>query len=176
MRFETERLTLRPLDASDRDAYVDMFEAGAAVERWLPPMPEGDAFDAHFARQLPSQTDQSVRLAGVTRGGELAALVNLTEIVRGVFQNAYVGWRTHPRLLGQGYATEAVRGCLELAFRPQPQGLGLHRIQANILPDNLASRRVAERCGMREEGVARRYLLIRGEWRDHVMYARTAEE
>jgi len=55
-------------------------------------------------------------------------------------------------------------------------GAGLHRVQANIIPSNLASLRLAERAGFRREGLAERYLNIAGEWQDHLMYAKTREE
>ena len=54
--------------------------------------------------------------------------------------------------------------------------LGLHRLQIAIIPRNKASRRVVEKLGLREEGIAARYLEINGTWEDHVRYAITAEE
>jgi ribosomal-protein-alanine N-acetyltransferase len=101
-------------------------------------------------------------------------VIALTDIVRGFFNNAYIAWRTHPALLRQGYCTEAVALALRYAFAEG--GLGLHRVQAAILPDNVGSCRVAQNCGFRLEGVAQRYLFIREEWRDHLIFAITAEE
>ena len=77
-------------------------------------------------------------------------------------------------LMSRGYATEAI--LLSLAYVFDPAGLGLHRVQAAILPDNTASCRVAQKCGFRLEGVAQRYLFIREQWRDHLIFAITAEE
>ena len=71
---------------------------------------------------------------------------------------------------------EAMRAMLDIAFAPEPEGLGLHRVQANIIPENAASLRVAEKLRMRREGMALRYLHIGGAWRDHIMFAITAEE
>ncbi len=78
--------------------------------------------------------------------------------------------------MGEGLATEGVRALVSIAFAPEPDGLGLHRVQANIMPGNGASLRVAEKVGFRREGVARRYLRIAGEWEDHAMFALTVEE
>ena len=65
---------------------------------------------------------------------------------------------------------------LDIAFAAEPRGLGLHRVQANVIPANPASLRVAEKAGMRLEGTAKRYLEIAGVWQDHHMFAKTAEE
>ena len=76
----------------------------------------------------------------------------------------------------QGLATEGVIAMLDLAFAPEPAGLGLHRVQANIIPHNAPSLRVAEKAGFRREGLALAYLNIAGEWRDHLMFAKLADE
>jgi ribosomal-protein-alanine N-acetyltransferase len=68
--------------------------------------------------------------------------------------------------------TEAVRLALDLAFGP----IGLHRVQAAIMPNNAPSLALARRMGFREEGFAVRYLKIAGRWRDHRIFALTAEE
>ena len=73
---------------------------------------------------------------------------------------------------GRGYATEAVRQAVDAAFGP----LELHRVQAAVMPRNVGSIRVLEKAGFREEGFARRYLRIAGNWEDHKLYAVTREE
>jgi ribosomal-protein-alanine N-acetyltransferase len=67
---------------------------------------------------------------------------------------------------------EAVAVVLRFAF----EDLGLHRVEAAIVPRNVKSRRVAEKLGLRDEGTSQRFLQIRGAWEDHVRYAITAEE
>ena len=79
-------------------------------------------------------------------------------------------------LAGQGYCTEAVAGALDYAFAPQPAGVGLHRVQAAIIPHNIASIRVAEKNGFVREGLCRRYLQIAGAWQDHALFAKLADE
>ena len=69
-------------------------------------------------------------------------------------------------------ATAAVAMALDHAFREA----GLHRLEATVRPENAASRRVLERSGFREEGLLRRYLHVDGDWRDHLLVARTREE
>ena len=88
---------------------------------------------------------------------------------RGIFQNAYLGYSIAERWNGQGLATEAVGVAMELAFGE----LGLHRVQAAVMPRNIGSIRVLEKNGFREEGYAVGYLCINGVWEDHRIFART---
>ena len=97
-------------------------------------------------------------------------------IVRGVFLNADAGWQVSPEHEGQGLAYEALSAVLDFAFAPLPRGLGLHRVQANVIPEIARSRALAKRCGFREEGLAKRMLLIDGAWEDHVMHAKLSDE
>ena len=73
---------------------------------------------------------------------------------------------------GAGLVPEGVVLIMRFGF----DQLGLHRLEASIVPRNRASRRVAEKLGLREEGTALRFLQIRGVWEDHVRYAMTSEE
>jgi ribosomal-protein-alanine N-acetyltransferase len=67
---------------------------------------------------------------------------------------------------GHGYTTAAVRAVVRYAF----EDLDLHRVEAACQPDNIASRRVLEKCGFTQEGIARAYLKINGQWRDHLLF------
>lgn len=102
---------------------------------------------------------------------ELVGVVNLNEIVRGVFQSAYLGFYAHARHSRQGLVSEGLRAVLALAFRKHR----LHRVEANIQPDNEASLRLVERLGFQREGLSPRYLRIGGRWRDHERWALTRE-
>jgi ribosomal-protein-alanine N-acetyltransferase len=104
--------------------------------------------------------------------GSITGRVTLGRVTRGAFQNAYLGYWMDRDLQGRGYMTEAVRAATTFAFTV----LQLHRVQAAIMPRNVASIRVAEKCGFRREGFALRYLEIAGTWEDHELYAVTREE
>jgi [ribosomal protein S5]-alanine N-acetyltransferase len=91
--------------------------------------------------------------------------------VRRVFQNAHLGYAVTEAANGRGYATEAVQEATRIAF----EELGLHRVQAAVIPRNDASIRVLEKAGFRREGFAERYLLINGAWEDHLVFAVTRE-
>ena len=126
-------------------------------------------------RPATRQQDQAGSLKIRVASG-LGAGHNLTQIFRRALQGAFAGWSVNAEVARQGYATEGVIALLDLAFAPEPAGLGLHRVQANIVPTNAPRLRVAEKAGFRHEGLALRYLRIAGEWRDHAMFAKLADE
>ena len=97
---------------------------------------------------------------------------NLTEIVRANLNSAYMGYYGHGSYARQGYMTEGLRLVLRRGF----EELRLHRVEANIQPENERSIALAERVGFHREGYSPRYVKIAGRWRDHVRFAMLAEE
>jgi len=102
----------------------------------------------------------------------LVGRVALSNIVRGAWQNATLGYFVAEAQNGKGIATEAVRLALQFGFTEAR----LHRVQAGIMPRNRASGRVLEKNGFRYEGESPRYLNINGVWEDHSLFAITVEE
>ena len=98
--------------------------------------------------------------------------INLSQIFRGGFQNAYLGYYIGAPYAGRGYMTEALRLMLRYAFGE----LMLHRLEANIQPRNHPSIALVKRAGFSREGFSRRYLKICGRWRDHERWAIIAED
>ena len=107
-----------------------------------------------------------------TEDGELAGVININEIVRGVFCSGYLGYYAFVPHNGRGYMTRGLIAVLTAAFSRHR----LHRLEANIQPDNDASRHLVQRCGFRLEGFSPRYLKLAGRWRDHERWAITVEE
>ena len=106
------------------------------------------------------------------RDDAIVGYVNLSQIVRGVFQSAYMGYQVFAPYASQGYMTAAMPLVLRLVFRT----LKLHRVEANIQPTNAASLAVVRRAGFRKEGYSPRYLKIAGRWRDHERWTMTVED
>jgi ribosomal-protein-alanine N-acetyltransferase len=104
--------------------------------------------------------------------GEVAGRITLNSIVRGAFQSCSMGYWVDAGHNGRGLATAAVRSLALTAF----EDLGLHRVQAEILPHNAASKRVLERNGFARYGTAPSYLRIAGRWQDHDLYQLLAAE
>jgi ribosomal-protein-alanine N-acetyltransferase len=104
--------------------------------------------------------------------GRLAGQVTVDNIVRGALRSGHLGYWVDSAVAGRGVASLAVALICDHAFGP----VGLHRLQADIRPENTPSRRLVERLGFRQEGLFRSYLDIDGGWRDHLGYALLAEE
>ena len=98
--------------------------------------------------------------------GEPVGRANVSDVVRGAFHSAHLGYWVAERVNGQGVATRAVGDVTRLAFAE----LGLHRLQAATLVHNLASRKVLARNGFTEIGRASQYLRIAGRWQDHLLH------
>ena len=97
----------------------------------------------------------------------IAGVINITNAVRGCFQSAYLGYYAFTGCKRQGYMREGLQAVIRHAFHT----LKLHRLEANIQPDNLASIALARSCGFEKEGFSRRYLKISGRWCDHERWA-----
>ena len=104
-------------------------------------------------------------------GDAMIGYARLSNLVRGAFDNAYLGYAVSREHGGRGIGTLLVRHAVKLAW-----DLGLHRVQAAVRTDNPGSLRVMEKAGFRREGIALRYLNLDGEWRDHVLHAVTRED
>lgn len=175
------RVLLRPLVVSDFPAWREVRRRNEAwLTKWEPTRVPGqpdvvedrDAFAVRCsARQRERQLGAGYGF-GVFVDGRFSGEINVSSVQRGPFQSAYVGYWIDETQAGQGYTPEAVVAVARFAF----DDLRLHRIQIAIIPRNRSSRRVVEKLGLREEGVAVRYLEINGTWEDHVRYAITAEE
>ena len=103
---------------------------------------------------------------------QIVGQINLSQIFRGAFQNAYLGYQLFSDFTGNGYMTQAVGEALAFAFTD----LSLHRVEANVQPANLPSIKVLSRNGFTKEGYSRRYLKIGGQWRDHERWAIIRED
>jgi ribosomal-protein-alanine N-acetyltransferase len=179
---QTERLKLVPLAAEHRSEFLRYHEVSRDHFRPWFPRPEPDQpwppdFDEALARaDQGARAGTDLRLVGLLSDGRIAGVFALSQIFRRAFQNAYAGWSVSAEQIGRGLATEGVIALLDVAFAAEPAGLGIHRVQANVIATNVASVRVAEKAGFRHEGTALRYLQIDGRWQDHLMFAKTVEE
>jgi ribosomal-protein-alanine N-acetyltransferase len=98
-------------------------------------------------------------------------VINVSCIVRGLFQSAYLGYWTGAPFARQGFMGEAMRLLIGYAFRD----MGLQRLEANIQPENTASIALVRSCGFAKEGYSPKYLRVFGEWRDHERWAIRAD-
>jgi ribosomal-protein-alanine N-acetyltransferase len=162
---------LRRPTARDRDRFIEAVKASRSLHgSWVHAPGDAQSFAA-FLRRAHTATDERV-LVCRNEDGAITGTYHLSQIFRGPFRNAYLGYYAFVPHAGTGL----MRAAMPLVFDHAFTDLGLHRLQASVQPENGASRRLLEATGWREEGFARRYLFIDGAWRDHVVYAITAED
>ena len=130
---------------------------------------QGKRFFTAEGQQERLESDGSERFA-ILDGGRIAGAVSVSNVVRDPLESATLGYWVAERLNGRGLATRAVGEVIGIAF----EDLGLHRLEAATLVDNTPSQRVLEKNGFERIGLARGYLRIAGEWRDHLLFQRTA--
>jgi ribosomal-protein-alanine N-acetyltransferase len=164
------RVVLRTPTAAHQDEFIAAMRASRGAHRpwvYMPETPE------RYAAYLSRVQDPRYApfLACRKEDGAIVGFLNLSEIVRGGFKNAFLGYGGVAAYAGQGYMTEAMRLLLREAF----SRLDLHRIEANIQPGNKPSIALAKRCGFELEGFSPRYLKVGGRWRDHERWAIRAE-
>lgn len=175
------RVVLRPLVVADFGEWQEVRRRNVDwLTRWeprrLPGQPDvvedRDAFAARCnARQRERQLGHGFGF-GVFVDGRFRGEMNLSSVQRGPFQSAYVGYWIDGAVAGNGYTPESLVVLARFVF----EDVRLHRFQVAIIPRNQASQRVVAKLGLREEGVALRYLEINGVWEDHVRYAMTVED
>jgi ribosomal-protein-alanine N-acetyltransferase len=165
------RVELRELLPSDRDAFLEMVRESRELHRpWTYPPERPDQFDDLVSRT--ARDDFACLVTTLTENGEIVGIFTISQIVRGYFQSAYLGYYASARHAGKGLMAESMELVLDHAFG----ALALHRLEANIQPGNAPSVALARGAGFRLEGYSPRYLLIGGRWRDHERYAITADE
>lgn len=180
LRLEREKTAIRPFARGDLDGLLAL---RLSNRDFMGPY-EADRSDAFFtragqAREIALDTEAWAAGAGyafavVDRFDDdrLIGRIALSNVVRGPWQNATMGYWVDLEANGRGHATNAVHSTCRFAF----EHAGLHRVQPAIMPRNARSRRVVEKVGFRHEGTAMRYLKIAGAWEDHDIFALTREE
>jgi ribosomal-protein-alanine N-acetyltransferase len=170
-------VSIRPLQVHDAGTLAELYsENRAFLEPFDPPRPQGFATVAAQERELKAlererAADRLERFL-ISADDEPAGVISVSRITRGPFQNAGLGYWVIERMNGRGIATDAVRLVCEWGFGEA----GFHRLEAATLVDNTASQTVLRRNRFTEIGLSRRYLFINGAWRDHILFARTAED
>ncbi|MEZ5973980.1 MAG: GNAT family N-acetyltransferase [Planctomycetota bacterium] len=177
MAFTTQRLRLWVAGPTDAGDMLDYYQRNRRhLEPWEPARPD-EFYSLEWWRQhLEYSVEESTRgyahrMAMALRNAEgptVIGVLNISNIIRGVFQAASIGYSIDADWTGKGLMSEAIGGVVPYCFNV----LGLHRVMANYIPSNLASARALEKNGFEKEGFARKYLLINGDWRDHVLTAR----
>ena len=177
--LEGSRVALRPPRMEDWAAWSRLrAESRDFLVPWEPTWPRDALGQAAYRRRLRQvwrerQSGEAFGFVVMRRDDEaLLGGITLSDIRRGVAQSGTLGYWIGQRHARQGFMAEAVAALLPFVF----QTLSLHRLEAACLPQNDPSRRLLERAGFHGEGLARAYLKIDGQWRDHLLYAMLEED
>jgi [ribosomal protein S5]-alanine N-acetyltransferase len=171
MTPQRARVELRSPAPADRDEFLAAMRASRKLHRpWLQSPVTDEAYDELLVRVQDERYDPL--FVCLRDGGAIVGYMNISQIVRGAFQNAFLGYGAVAAYAGQGYMSEGLQLVLARAFA----GLRLHRLEANIQPGNAASIALVHKAGFVREGFAERYLKIGGRWRDHEHWVIRAEQ
>jgi ribosomal-protein-alanine N-acetyltransferase len=156
---------------SDAEEFIAAAIDSASLHgSWLSAPDTADRFTAFLNRA--AREDQASYLIRHTACGRLVGYVNINNIVYGALRTGYLGYAAFRSHAGRGLMTAGLAAVITDAFT----SLGLHRLEANIQPDNQPSLNLVRRLGFEREGFSPRYLLIDGQWRDHERWAVLAED
>ncbi|YAL82318.1 GNAT family N-acetyltransferase [Dermacoccaceae bacterium W4C1] len=175
-----ERVRVHTVTAHDLAPYRVAVQASAQrLGQWNPVDPEDLA--RHLAAQSTAHRTFLVHALDAEGGHGIVGKVNVTNVVRGRFQNATIGYDSYDPYVGRGLLAEGLRLIVTLAFTAEPRGMGLHRIEANVQPGNINSAGLLRSLGFRREGHIPGMLWLLGadgqtQWRDHDCHAITADE
>lgn len=172
---EGARVGLRPFRPADGPEFTARARESRDLHRpWLFPPVSIEEYESYAARFTEGEGRAGFLVCELTTGA-LAGFVTINNIVRGAFECGALGYGAFAHAAGRGLFREALGLVLAHAFAPAGEGLGLHRLEANIQPGNHASIALVRGAGFRLEGFSPDFLYVDGAWRDHERWAVTAE-
>jgi ribosomal-protein-alanine N-acetyltransferase len=172
-RVEGERVYLRPPELRDHTVWAALREKSRAfLTPWEPTWAEDELSRSAFRFRLRRYAEDMREGRGYpffvfqNTDDTLVGGITVSRVQRGVAQMCSIGYWVGEPHQSKGFTTDAVRAVARYCF----DDLNLHRVEAACQPHNAASRKVLQKAGFTEEGLARRYLKIDGDWRDHVLF------
>ncbi len=155
----------------DAEEFIAAARTSAAMQQpWVSAPDTPERFVAFLNRA--GREEQASYLIRHRDCGGLVGYVNINNIVRGVLRSGYLGYAGFASHARRGLMTAGLAAVISDAFT----GLGLHRLEANIQPDNSRSLALVRKLGFRREGLSPRYLMVDGDWRDHERWAILVED
>ena len=166
-RNAKNRVSIRPPNSADCDAFLAAVGRSRAIHRkWINPRARTRAAFDKYLKKFETGQHHGFLVIHRDTGG-IVGVINLNDVIRGNFQSAFVGYYAFQPYAGRGLMREGLRLVLKHAFHK----LKLHRVEANIQPDNRASLALAKSCGFVREGFSQRLVKVCGRWRDHERWA-----
>lgn len=154
----------------DESAFISAVKSSQYLHSpWVKAPSNAEEFKAYLER---SQLTNHKSFLVIDEYNNIVGVFNINEIIRGAFQSAFLGYYAMIGFEGKGYMSMGLKLVLKKAFNE----LKLHRLEANIQPENDISIRLVKNNGFRYEGYSPNYLNINGKWRDHERWAITLED
>lgn len=174
-QYETDRLKLHILDSSFAPEVLQFYNDNREVfERYESSRVANFYTEDYLKQVLDYEYSLCIKMMTVrfwvfqkTDNSHIIGTVCFRNILKNPYYSCEVGYKFDQQFWHQGFATEALQKAILIAF----QEMEIHRIIANIMPENTASIQLAERLGFEREGLARQSALIRGHWEDHFVYS-----
>jgi len=141
------------------------------LKRWSPLVPrDHHSIEAWASRLKERESEYEKELSAHFIGtdeseSQVIGSCSLSNVVRGVFQACHMGYSVAESYEGQGYMKGIASHAIEFAFSK----FRIHRIMANYMPANERSEGLLKALGFEQEGYAKQYILINGQWEDHVL-------
>ncbi len=170
--YETERLILKIIDKSYVELVIDYYQRNKSFFEEWDAVKNDDFYEKPYQEELLEKELSEIKNKRCLRlwifnkqnSNKIIGTVSFSNIVWGAFLSCHLGYKLDKEEINKGYITEAIQKGIDIIFKEY----GLHRIEANIMPKNIRSLRVAEKLGFYNEGLAYKYLKIQGKWEDHV--------
>jgi RimJ/RimL family protein N-acetyltransferase len=157
-------IKIQPPTAQDNKLFIEAMIASKDYHSpWTTVPTTKDQFDEYLLKYSKENNKSFL----IIYDEAIAGVVNLNEIVYGAFKSAYMGYYGVKQFAGKGIMLEGMRLVVESAFND----LGLHRLEANIQPDNIRSINLVKKLGFSKEGFSPKYLYINNQWCDHERWA-----
>jgi ribosomal-protein-alanine N-acetyltransferase len=176
LRLQGENIELKILTPDNAEGFLEYYTNNKKYLEPFEPIRSKEFFTLHG--QVQDLTENYKQFLngtsvgfGIYKDRKVIGKIRLSNMVGGVFQNAFVGYSIDEKEQGKGYMKEALNLVLDYAF----EDMELHRIEASTLVDNERSQRVLEACGFKEIGISEKYLFINGKWRDHKVFYKVNE-
>ena len=159
---QAQRIYVRRVTTRDEIEFIDLMKKSISMHHpWITPPHNSSLFKAYINR---IKKDDHEGFAICNKSDDaIVGVININNIIRGSFQSATLGYYVGRPYAGNGLMKEGLLAVLKLAF----ETFGLHRLEANIQPDNHNSIELVKRCGFVKEGLSSGFLFIDGSWQDH---------
>lgn len=182
VRLLTDRLLIRDLGPGAAELVAEFHRQNRHFHGpWDPARPE-DYYTAKQQRSILKQKSRATDalhlwMLSAENGRQMRPMViigsiTISGIIRGYLRSAFLGYKLDSRFARRGYMREALPAVIDYAFST----MDLHRLEANVMPNNDRSLKLVRLLGFRDEGMSRAYLCIRNRWEDHVRMAVVREE